>query len=276
MALFVISFLMPSLPALVAASNGIRIAAPYPLLLGFFLLAAWAAMRPRSPSAERPDNQPAFFGKDSTDFVSQLPRKAAATPPPRTHRGQRPPAIAWSQRVFDDIEWRRFELVCSSLFGQGGFETRAQSHGADGGVDIWLYSQHAEGPAAVVQCKHWIGRQGGVKEMREFFGVMSSHKLQRGTFATSSTFTADAQRFAKDNGISALDGQKLLALIATRTPVQQVELLQLAYEGEYWRPTCASCGIKMVERDSRKDGKSFWGCANFPKCRSTLPIRQAA
>ena len=35
------------------------------------------------------------------------------------------------------------------------------------------------------------------QQLLDFFGVMASHKLHRGTFATSSTFTAEAQQFAK-------------------------------------------------------------------------------
>lgn len=177
----------------------------------------------------------------------------------------------WSKQVFADIEWRRFEAVCEALFAQAGFETRAQSHGADGGVDIWLHSAHAQGPVSVVQCKHWQGKPIGVKEIREFYGVMASHKLQRGTYATTSAFTADALQFAKDNGINAMNGTKLLELIATRTPEQQLALLTVAYEGDYATPTCASCGIKLLERTASKTGKSFWGCSNFPRCKSTLP-----
>lgn len=74
----------------------------------------------------------------------------------------------WGPEVFAVIEWRRFEAVCEKLFGQAGFETKSQSHGADGGVDIWLHSRNAEGPVAVVQCKHWQGKAVGVKELREF------------------------------------------------------------------------------------------------------------
>lgn len=184
-------------------------------------------------------------------------------------------ATRWSPAVFAAIEWRRFEAVCETLFGQAGFETKSQSHGADGGVDIWLHSRNAEGPAAVVQCKHWQGKAVGVKELREFFGVMASHKLTRGTYATTSTYTADAQQFAKDNGINALDGKGLLVLIAKRTPGQQQELLDVAYEGEYWRPTCASCGIKLVERTPAKGGAHFWGCSNYPRCKSKLPMAAA-
>lgn len=182
------------------------------------------------------------------------------------------PSTQWSPAVFPAIEWRRFEAVCEALFGQAGFETRSQTQGADGGVDIWLYSRHAEGPAAIVQCKHWQGTPVGVKEVREFFGVMASHKLQRGTYATTSVFTADAQQFAKANGINAMDGAALLRLIATRTPEQQQTLLAVAFEGDYWRPTCASCGIKLVERAPAKGGAAFWGCNNYPRCKSRLPM----
>ncbi|WP_309682690.1 restriction endonuclease [Polaromonas sp.] len=178
----------------------------------------------------------------------------------------------WSPAVFAAIEWRRFEAVCETLFGQAGFETRSQTHGADGGVDIWLYSRHAEGAAAIVQCKHWQGTPVGVKEVREFFGVMASHKLQRGTYATTSVFTADAQHFAKANGINAMDGAALLRQIATRTPEQQEALLAVAFEGEYWRPTCASCGIKLIEREPARGGAAFWGCNNYPRCKSRLPM----
>ncbi len=180
----------------------------------------------------------------------------------------RQPAVEWSERVFRDIEWRRFEAVCELLFCQAGFTAKSQSHGADGGVDIWLYSKHTTGPAAIVQCKHWRSKPVGVKELREFYGVMASHKLARGTYATSSTFTVDALRFAKDNGINAMDGNRLLDQIAQRNPEQQRALLDVAYEGEFWRPTCASCGVKMVERG--KPNKRFWGCFNYPKCSNTL------
>jgi restriction system protein len=103
--------------------------------------------------------------------------------------------------------------------------------------------------------------------------VMTSKALERGSFATSSTFTPAAIEFAKGNGINILDGDVLLAQIARRSAEQQQELLAVAYEGEYWRPTCASCGVKLVERVPAKGGDRFWGCANFPRCRTRMPVR---
>lgn len=231
---------------------------------------------PNPPNPPNPSNPPVPTAVRPQKTPRANPPEPAAAPAGGDVHEPRDAATAWSPAVFAAIEWRRFEAVCEALFAQAGFETRSQSHGADGGVDIWLHSKNATGPVAVVQCKHWQGQPVGVKELREFFGVMASHGLQRGTYATTSTYTADARAFAKANGISALDGAGLLGLIAQRTPEQQQALLAVAHEGEYWRPTCASCGVKMKARQSIGGGSPFWGCASFPRCRRTLPMTKAA
>lgn len=237
-------------PILKPLATGLRLPGWLALGVGLVLLAVHFALKRKG---ERK------LVQDTSD--------SAATPPQ--------PSSSWSPAVFAAIEWRRFEAVCEALFAQAGFETRSQSHGADGGVDIWLHSANAQGPVAVVQCKHWQGKTVGVKEIREFFGVMASHQVKRGTYATTSSYTADAQQFAKTNGINAMDGPALLDLIATRTPRQRQALLAVAFEGEYWRPTCASCGIKMVERQRSDGGAAFWGCSNYPRCKTRLPMAAA-
>ncbi len=39
---------------------------------------------------------------------------------PRLDAPAEPPERAWSGKVFDQIEWRRFEAVCEALFAQSG------------------------------------------------------------------------------------------------------------------------------------------------------------
>lgn len=261
-------------PVLKSVAAGLRLPGWLSLGVGLVLLGIHFAVKRKAdktsvlpnlaPNKREPKLVPEVFGKSDSPARNGF---AAAAP--------RAAATAWSPAVFAAIEWRRFEAMCEALFAQAGFETRSQSHGADGGVDIWLHSANAQGPVAVVQCKHWQGKAVGVKEIREFFGVMASHQLKRGTYATTSTYTADAQQFAKDNGINAMDGPALLALIAKRTTAQQKALLAVAHEGEYWRPTCASCGIKLLERTPAKGGAAFWGCSNYPRCKSRLPMAAA-
>jgi len=248
LALLIVPLFMGSSPMLKTFANGVRLPGWAALVLGAALLGVH------------------YLAKAKATKSNPEPQEMAVTP--NAHQ----PETTWTAAVFAAIEWRRFEAVCESLFGQAGFETKSQSHGADGGVDIWLHSRNAKGPVAVVQCKHWQGKAVGVKELREFYGVMASHQLKRGTYATTSTYTTDAAQFAKDNGINAMDGKALLALIAKRTPEQQQALLAVAFKGEYWRPTCASCGIKLVERAPAKGGANFWGCSNYPRCASRLPM----
>jgi restriction system protein len=249
-----------------AIATGLRIPGLLALGVGLVFIALYFVMKAKVEAADLPQSQ------TIAPPGVRKPQPKLALVPAVAEMARPMPLAAWSPAVFAAIEWRRFEAVCEALFAQAGFSTRAQSHGADGGVDIWLHSAHAQGPVGVVQCKHWQGKPVGVREMREFFGVMASHQLKRGIYATTSTYTQDAQQFAKDNSINALDGPALLALIAKRTPAQQQALLAVAYEGDYWRPTCASCGTKMVERTPAKGGAGFWGCAGFPKCRRTLQM----
>lgn len=112
------------------------------------------------------------------------PARARGQQPPRHSEPHadtptEPPERMWSGKVFDQIEWRRFEAVCEALFAQSGMRAESQSHGADGGVDIWLWSAHSDKPL-IVQCKHWKKRVVGVKEVREFYGVLKSHDLTYG------------------------------------------------------------------------------------------------
>ena len=82
---------------------------------------------------------------------------------------------AWGLDVFRVIEWRRFEALMEALFAQAGFITRSQTHGADGGVDIWLHSKNQPDgtPVSIVQCKHWSDTKPvGVDKICLSHGVM--------------------------------------------------------------------------------------------------------
>jgi restriction system protein len=215
----------------------------------------------------------------SAGRLSEMPAAAAPAEAANEarHAPRQTPPVRWSREVFELIEWRRFEAVVEALFAQAGFETRSQARGADGGVDVWLYGEnHADGdaPVSIVQCRQWMRHKVGVKEVRELRDVMAQHGIARGQFVTTSDFTDDAREFAAGNGIGLHDIDGLLRLIATRQPKQQESLLRVAFDGDWWRPTCASCGIKLVERTAREGGRAFWGCENYPRgCTTRMAMR---
>jgi len=88
----------------------------------------------------------------------------------------------------------------------------------------------------------------------------------------TSTFSDDAQQFAKahNDKLFLIDGAKFVSLLSALPRDKRKQLLEFATEGDYTTPSCASCGIKMVRR-SGKAGE-FWGCQNYPRCKSTLKM----
>jgi restriction system protein len=60
--------------------------------------------------------------------------------------------------------------------------------------------------------------------------VMAERKQKRGVVVTNATFTPEARQFAREHGINAMDRDRLLELIAKRTPSQQQALLDIALQ----------------------------------------------
>jgi restriction system protein len=179
---------------------------------------------------------------------------------------------AWSLDALRSLEWKRFELLTAKYYEAVGFDSKTIRCGADGGIDVKLFKIDSTQPVAIVQCKAWNASSVGVKEVRELLGVMTHEKVSRGIFITTGTYTKDALNFCAANPIQLLDGTGFLSKIKDLSIEQQNALLHFAFEGDFKTPTCASCGIKMTKRDSKRG--PFWGCLNYPSCRSTFAFKR--
>lgn len=192
-------------------------------------------------------------------------------------REARPPQVdtsRWNLDLLKALDWKRFELVCAGYFEELGFRAETVRGGPDGGVDVHLYTKDSRHPAIVVQCKAWRSGAVGVAVVRELLGVMTAAGVKEGVIATTSMFTADAKSFAMGKEIHLIEGEDLVRKLRDLTPERQKSLIEFATEGDYWTPTCPSCGIgtRMVMRTSGKDGARFWGCEKFPACRCTMQV----
>ena len=177
----------------------------------------------------------------------------------------------WSVKLIQELEWKKFEELSVAYYLEKGIKAETTPLGADGGIDIKLYQDDTGKATTVIQCKSWTS-QVGVKQIREFLGVMTHEKIAKGFYMTSSGYTNDAIEIAKSNQITLINGEMLLMMIQRLSQASQQKLLALATSGDYKSPTCPSCGIKMVKRPSKKG--DFWGCLNYPKgCRQKLNLR---
>jgi restriction system protein len=233
-----------------------------------------AALRSRYPNAFT-----------SSQPVRTTPRAPVADTPPATtsclaemqSRISSLPGLQWSVAILRDIEWKRFEMVCSEYLRLVGFVATETTVGADGGVDIRIHKAGVENSAGIVQCKAWNSYKVGVKPVRELFGVMAAERISTGIFMTSGEFTAEAEEFARGK-ITLVNGEKLISQIRKLAAADQERLLDMALEGDYQTPTCLRCDVKMTLRESthgRNAGGHFWGCVNYPKCKQTLSYTEA-
>jgi restriction system protein len=184
------------------------------------------------------------------------------------NREPTPKPTTWSLELLRLIEWKRFEELAAAFYRELGLRSETIRCGADGGIDAKLFKGDDKEPTAIVQCKAWNARPVGVAPVRELLGVMTHQKVPEGIFLSTGEFTNEAMEYEKTNPIHLINGPILLGMIETLPVEAQQRLLAVATEGEFTTPTCPSCGIKMVWRNS--DRKDLWGCRNYPRCKSKL------
>jgi restriction system protein len=171
------------------------------------------------------------------------------------------------------LSWRDFERVVGEGFRRRGFEVVERGGPApDGGIDLVLTRGKERFP---VQCKQWRAQQVGVSVVRELYGVMAAEEAAGGFVVTSGTFTKDARQFAAGRNVELIDGQGLDSLLRDgRGAESDVKLGTVeAHASENATPMCPRCRSPMVMRTAKKGrnvGGSFWGCAQYPKCRHTV------
>lgn len=178
--------------------------------------------------------------------------------------------------ALDDMAWHEFEMLVGEAFRMKGYQVaETGGNGPDGGIDLVLSKGKEK---FLVQCKQWKALKVSVMVVRELYGVMAAKGATGGFVVTSGRFTKDAFDFASGRNIELIDGAKLLTWIKAAVPkmaVMPTQLRTAASNPERVVVTCPSCQGPMVRRSAARGanaGKSFLGCAAYPKCKGTRPI----
>lgn len=171
----------------------------------------------------------------------------------------------WSLDLIYQLEWKRFEELCEGYWRTKGYRAELTGKGADGGVDVNLYSQ--SNPTrlfAVIQCKAQVD-QVGVEKVRELWGVANHFKADMAMFYGRSGYTDGAKKFAEGKHFKLFSGEDLLANIQALSLEQQKALLEQVTRDDYTTPSCARCDVKRVIA-----GNGSWRC---PQCGNQLRVR---
>ncbi|GAB6386826.1 restriction endonuclease [Stutzerimonas marianensis] len=195
-------------------------------------------------------------------------------------------SVASNENTLESISWREFELLVGEAFRRKGFTVQETGQGgADGGIDLVLLK---EGGKYLVQCKQWRRQLVQVNVVRELFGVMAAEGAKGGFVVISGRFTEDAKAFAQGKNLQLIEGAELNDMIrqsratarqnlqptTNKTPYQPTPVSSdpPAKTDRVTQATCPTCQAPMVQRVAKRGsnvGNSFWGCSQYPKCKTT-------
>ena len=167
-----------------------------------------------------------------------------------------------------------FEQTIADLFRRQGYRVDETGGTGDGGVDLILRRHNDPDVAHLVQCKRYRSWKVGIQEVREFYGAMAAHRTScEGIFVTCGRYTSDARAFAADNPIRLIDGDELLRMLNSTNRVSPAVETFTDSQARAKTPVCPNCQIPLVRRTAQSGpfaGKPFWGCSNYPKCRTIV------
>ena len=114
-----------------------------------------------------------------------------------------------------ELDWQTFETLIEAYYRDLGYRVERQRKGGpDGGVDVRITNE--DGKRFLVQCKHWLVQQVGVKVVRELLGVVTAERATGGIVITSGAYTLEAYEFARDVAIELIDGDRLHDMLGDR------------------------------------------------------------
>lgn len=112
-----------------------------------------------------------------------------------------------------------FETIVLDLLHRMGYGTNRNDlqrvgGSGDGGIDGIISLDRLGLEKVYVQAKRWQGTVGR-PDLQGFYGALAGHKARKGVFITTSSFTSQANEFAKSvEGMVLIDGQRLAVLMA--------------------------------------------------------------
>ncbi|WP_235958718.1 restriction endonuclease [Paenibacillus silvestris] len=187
---------------------------------------------------------------------------------------------------FDRLSGAEFERLLALYFRDQGYKVHEVGVGGkDGGVDLVIIDQRGEKTAVQAKC-YAEHNNVGVQIVRELVGAKRNHDCILSLLITTSDLTdpakKEAEQFKVDYWHGALVEQKLKAWGKWQPtnkkqkaqPVKQIareEIQSAQAQASSSKETICSCGAPMVMRKGR-EGKQFFGCSTFPKCRHTKSV----
>lgn len=118
------------------------------------------------------------------------------------------------KEILLDLTALDFEILISELFKQLEYDVELTKRSYDDGIDILCNkTEKSKKETLLIQCKRYT-KNIGVKDIREFYGVIMDKKATKGIFCTTSLYSKSAKDFAFLNpSIELLNYKDIIQLL---------------------------------------------------------------
>lgn len=113
----------------------------------------------------------------------------------------------------DFFEGLVLELLLAMGYGASHEDVQKVGGVGDGGIDGIISLDKLGLEKVYVQAKRWRGSSVGSSDIRNFAGALLEHDLKKGVFITTSSFSPNAERYARNVGITLISGGRLAKLM---------------------------------------------------------------
>lgn len=167
----------------------------------------------------------------------------------------------------DKMTGEEFERFLMSLFKRMGYKVKGTPITNDYGADLILTKENK----TVIQAKRYKNNV-GIRAVQEVISAREFYKADEAWVVTNNYFTPQARNLAHKTGVKLVD-RKDLSKLLKGAGVDTIDTSE-QFEIENVTVYCPKCGSPMVMRKGKYG--EFWGCSNYPSCRSTLRIEDVS
>jgi HJR/Mrr/RecB family endonuclease len=239
------------------------------------------------------------------ESARKLRINASATELSKQEAGRLAKSISRSVDELRSLTPQCFEDAIANMFRRQGYKVEQTPYSNDYGRDAIMWRG---GEKFLLECKRY-DKDGvsGRPDIQKFHSAIMNDHAQRGFFVTTGGFTKGAIEFATKVPVEIIDSRKLAQIMLVSSsdasaevsyqsmcrecgdvvrhhlrapeivlcrcgnsvaPMQSLDQILRTTSGSV--PTCPKCGARM--RLVRGRNGKFWGCSDYPKCRSTKPF----
>lgn len=177
----------------------------------------------------------------------------------------------WSSYLVDNVEWRVFDRLCIAFWRLKGNKISGIAERTTDGIDFFISAAtNKQFRIAVVQTRSSQANTPSIEDIDNLLKLKEKNNLSVAILMYAGKMSKVVHSYCLSNSIRLFDSENITKGLKGLDKKDHDQLFKALIRPDYMIPSCPSCLIKLVRRQSLKSGRIFWGCVSYPECNFTI------